>query len=103
MEKYNQKWVSMLFGKKKWAITLGQTTYYSVSKEEVSREWRWHEECHQIQWYEKGYIKFAITYLWYMLKFGYENNPYEAEARCYVKNVLAGITPLNVPPTIKTA
>lgn len=83
MDKYNQKWVSKLFNKKQWAITIGQTTYYSESEEYVNNDPKWqrHEDKHKEQWRRNGYFKFALKYLWYQIKFGYQNNPYEVEAR----------------------
>lgn len=81
-DKYNQKWVLALAqnGHSKWAITIDQTTYYSVTEEQVSSTWRRHEECHKRQWKRDGW-KFALNYLRYQAKYGYTNNPYEVEAR----------------------
>ena len=81
MDKYDQKWVSTVFGERRWAITLGQTTYYSVQWQEVDYAWRKHEDKHKQQWKQEGLIKFAVKYLWYQLIKGYKNNPYEIEAR----------------------
>jgi hypothetical protein len=81
MNKYNRKWVLKFAprGEIRWAITLGQTTYYSVS--DVGQSWMNHENCHKRQWAKEGVIKFAIKYLWYQITKGYTNNPYEIEAR----------------------
>lgn len=68
-------------GVKKWAITIGQRTWYSVAEDGVSEQWRRHEDWHKHQWKRDGYINFAIKYLWYQVRYGYENNPYEIEAR----------------------
>jgi hypothetical protein len=88
--KYNQKWVAKLINKEKWAITLGQTTYYSCPRYEVSREWEWHEDYHKKQWKDAGAIKFVLIYLWYTLRYGYSHNPYEMAADAYVKCQLGG-------------
>lgn len=83
MDKYNQKWV-MMFAQKdaaNWAITLGQSTYYSVPWIEVDVKWRKHEDKHKEQWAREGTVKFAIKYLWYLARYGYERSPYEVEAR----------------------
>lgn len=66
-----------------WAITIGQTTFYSVSKDEVDADpkWRRHEDRHKAQWKETGFLKFAVLYLWYSHRFGYFGNPFEVDAR----------------------
>lgn len=64
-----------------WAITLRQTTYYSVPASLVDAPWRAHEECHKEQWRRVGTVLFAILYLWYLAIRGYQDNPYEIEAR----------------------
>lgn len=51
-----------LLGNPRWAITLGQTAYYSVPKEEVSLSWRRHENCHKTQW-ARGRVKFVLRYV----------------------------------------
>lgn len=40
-----------------------------------------HEQCHIDQVKKLGRLKFILTYLFYCVKFGYRNNPYEVEAR----------------------
>lgn len=40
-----------------------------------------HEEKHLEQIKKDGIIIFTIKYLWWTLKYGYKNNPYEIEAR----------------------
>jgi hypothetical protein len=66
-----------------YAITLGQTAYYSAPKwfVDLRPKWRKHEEQHKIQWKRDGYIKFAFKYIYYQFKYGYLNNPYEVESR----------------------
>ena len=86
MDKYNHwlgKFLKKINHAKDYAITLGQTVYYSESKEYVMARPRWikHENCHKKQWKEEGLFKFAIKYMWYNLTKGYEKNPYEIEAR----------------------
>jgi len=83
---YNSK-IAKLFGKlngsKRYAVTFGQTAYYSVSKEEVeeSPSWIAHENAHKEQYAEEGFCKFLAKYLYYSAKHGYRNNPYEVAAR----------------------
>lgn len=40
-----------------------------------------HEQIHWAQWQRMGTIKFYVTYLWQMLRYGYKNAPMEREAR----------------------
>jgi hypothetical protein len=40
-----------------------------------------HEQCHWRQAQRMGVARWAITYLWYNLRYGYQNNPLEVEAR----------------------
>lgn len=80
-DKYNQKWVSTVFRKERWAITLGQTTYYSIGESEVGPVWRAEEDHHKKQFEREGFFKYCIKYLWYNCTKGYKNNPYEIEAK----------------------
>lgn len=40
-----------------------------------------HEVCHINQVKKEGKLKFVFKYLWYNIRYGYDNNPYEIEAR----------------------
>ena len=40
-----------------------------------------HERCHWRQAERMGTARWAITYLWYNLRYGYRGNPLEKEAR----------------------
>jgi len=83
-DKYSQTWVLWFCSDRRfttWAITLGQSTYYSVLEKEVGARWRRHEEKHKEQWRTEGRIRFAAKYLWFSIRYGYENNPLEVEAR----------------------
>jgi len=70
MNKYNH-WLGRLFKLifapkgKDYAVTIGQTTYYSCPAANVSDRWKWHEDKHKEQWATKGY----------------KNIDYEVEAR----------------------
>jgi hypothetical protein len=84
MDKYNHwlgKFFGLINGQKRFAITLGQTTYYSVSEETIGPAWRFHEDWHKYQWAMDGVIKFSLLYVWYLIRYGYYDNPYEVEAR----------------------
>lgn len=45
-----------------------------------------HEECHIKQIKREGKIKFLFCYLFMLIKYGYDKNPYEVEAREYENN-----------------
>lgn len=40
-----------------------------------------HERAHLMQMEREGWLWFHLTYTWYLLRYGYINNPYEIEAR----------------------
>ena len=40
-----------------------------------------HEQCHWRQAKRMGAARWAIAYLWYTLRYGYNDNPLEQEAR----------------------
>jgi hypothetical protein len=83
MDRYNCNWPLWFApaGAVKWAVTINQTTYYSGSENEVDAAWRRHEDKHKEQWRREGLIKFAVKYLWYHIRYGYQGNPFEVEAR----------------------
>ena len=63
------------------AITMPWKTIY-LKQGYVAPEWLIrHEEVHIKQIKELGAFKFTFLYLWYIIKYGYENNPFEIEAR----------------------
>jgi hypothetical protein len=92
VDKYNH-WLPKMIAKmnksKKWAITLGQTAYYSVPKEEVMKDEEWirHEEHHKKQFKKDGVPKFLWKYILWSIRYGYWNNPYEEEARAYARKL----------------
>lgn len=45
-----------------------------------------HEYCHIKQVRREGRLKFIIKYLYYNIKYGYRNNPYETEANREAQN-----------------
>lgn len=53
---------------------------FKRSKEEVTDKLFRHELEHVYQVRRLGWLKFYITYLWYLVTKGYKNNPYELEA-----------------------
>lgn len=64
--------------KKFVAITLYPFIFYHGQPTEAIRH---HELVHILQVIRVGWIKFHLLYLWYSIKYGYKNNPFEVEAR----------------------
>jgi len=93
VDKYNS-WIAKLARpigcKDEWAITLGQTTYYSCDESEVTPGWRAHENQHKMQWRRDGKVKFLFRYLWQALAKGYLHIDYEIEARQAANKVKNG-------------
>ena len=83
--KYNH-WLGKLFGafnrSSYYAVTLGQTTYYSCDKSYVDKDsvWMKHEDVHKEQFKKDGWIKFLTRYIWQLITKGYKNIDYEIEA-----------------------
>jgi predicted AlkP superfamily pyrophosphatase or phosphodiesterase len=66
------------------AIVFGNTIHlYKVSKEEFlsNKKWVRHEVAHVIQYKQKGFIRFILSYLMETFNMSYEFNKYEVEAR----------------------
>lgn len=40
-----------------------------------------HERCHLAQMRSSGKLAFTVKYLYWLIRYGYYNNPYEVEAR----------------------
>ncbi len=62
-----------------WAITLPNGIYVLPG-----REYPWlirHERKHEEQMRRLGVARFLIAYLYYQARYGYEDNPFEQEAR----------------------
>ena len=82
-DKYNHwlaKFLSLFQFYKYYAITLGQTTYYSCNKNDIDNSWRAHENKHKEQYARDGWIKFISRYIWQAITKGYYNIDYEIEA-----------------------
>lgn len=84
-DKYNHwlgRALAVFNGCDHYAITLGQTTYYSAPEWYVNErpQWRAHEDIHKEQWRTEGKWKFACKYIWFNLTRGYRHNPYELKA-----------------------
>lgn len=77
------KWVTKTPNDYCFGITTGPvTTRYSGSIEQVSTKLRLHEDQHKRQYEAYGSrLKFWWAYLIMNIKYGYNNNPFEIEAR----------------------
>ena len=84
MNKYNH-WIGKLFSKfnggVNYAVTFGQTTYFSCDESIVPVWWHRHEDKHKEQYAKDGWIKFLSWYILQLLIKGYLNIDYEIEAR----------------------
>ena len=72
------------------AIVFGKTVFlHGVSKQEFMADSSWlcHEIQHVMQWRKEGTILFFLKYIWYSLRYGYYNNPFEIEARHAEQNL----------------
>ena len=90
-----------------YAVTLGQTAYYTCDESKVSGHWRAHEDQHKVQWAKEGKIKFLSRYIWQLITKGYSNIDYEIEARAVAQqwiydNGPAGKTTLANAAKMKT-
>ena len=57
------------------------TIYYSNAKMYMDGKLRRYELMHVEQMKRDGVLKYMVMYNWYWVTIGYENNPYEIEAR----------------------
>jgi hypothetical protein len=64
-----------------WAVTIGQTSYFSCCEDKVYFQWHKHEDKHKEQWAKDGTLRFIIRYIWQNFTKGYLNIDYEIEAR----------------------
>lgn len=91
MDKFNHplgKLFGLFNGCDYYAITLGQTTFYSCDKKFVDIEWAKHEEAHRLQFAQEGTFIFLYRYIWQLLTKGYKNIDYEIEARLEAKRFM---------------
>ena len=54
---------------------------------ELSEKTYAHETRHIEQAKERGRLAFIVKYLWYSMRYGYTNNPYEVDARAYAEEL----------------
>lgn len=63
------------------AITMPWQTIYVLPEHMNNSGLIAHETVHVKQIQEFGAVKFTLKYLWYQIRYGYKNNPFEIEAR----------------------
>lgn len=66
-----------------WAITMPWQTVYCLPEHIGNVALIKHEQAHIDQIKRMGAVKFTLVYLWYQIKYGYDNNPLEIEARTH--------------------
>ena len=71
------------FGRGKFkAITISKDTAWYLTFDALDNKGlRAHEEIHMAQYADYGTVKFLMLYVWYSIRYGYRNNPFEIEAR----------------------
>jgi hypothetical protein len=75
-----RSWLAKLVLPKRYiAITLGSRVYTPLAS--LSAATLRHERAHVEQWKRHGVAWFLVLYVWYHLKYGYNRNPFEVEAR----------------------
>lgn len=63
------------------AITLPPFGIYALPGSEHDERLARHETAHWIQYQRMGVVRFYVTYLWQLMRYGYQNHPMEIEAR----------------------
>lgn len=66
------------------AMVLGDTIYLhntNAGSFLSNKRWLRHELAHVQQYRNYGMVCFLFLYLWYSVRYGYYNNPFEVEAR----------------------
>lgn len=83
------KVAAKVLGNANCAIVFRRTIYlHQITENEIRQNEALlcHELTHVRQWQKFGVLRFPVLYLWYSLKFGYYNNPFEQEARANENN-----------------
>lgn len=75
------KWFLRIFGYVAIVNPFSLTCHVLPDSYPPSKRLKKHEETHIQQIERDGTFKFCIKYVWYLLIYGYKDNPYEVEAR----------------------
>ena len=62
-------------------ICLPPVGIYILAEHRYSDRLVRHEQAHWRQWQRMGTIRFYASYLWGLVRYGYQNHPLELEAR----------------------
>lgn len=73
---------------KQLAWVLYPFIFFKEKKDDVSGVLYRHELEHIYQVQREGWFKFYLTYIWYSIRHGYQDNPYEIHARAAQNNQL---------------
>jgi len=76
---YNSKLLKYFF--RSWVDAFTFKNHIFVRDSSIAPELLAHESVHVEQYKRLGTIKFLAMYLYYSIKYGYEKNPLEVEAR----------------------
>jgi hypothetical protein len=68
------------------AITMPWKSIYILDEHQHDEGLRRHELIHIEQIERDGPVKFTLLYFWYLVRYGYWNNPYEVEAYGKARN-----------------
>ena len=75
------KFLTFFFPRKFVAITVTGNLSWYRNQEQLDRESvRKHEDVHQRQIREDGWLTFMVKYFYWSWKYGYRENPYEKSA-----------------------
>jgi len=72
---------AFLLGFKAKGFASAWDTIYILKGSEGNKRLILHELKHLEQMHKEGKLKMMLKYSWYLIKYGYWNNPYEVEAR----------------------
>lgn len=73
------------------ALVLGRTIHLhgaNITDLTANKAWMNHELAHVGQYQRYGFFPFIIRYIWYSIRLGYRQNPFEIEARAAEKRCL---------------
>ena len=74
-------WLWMLRRVNHWAVTLPWGTIYCVPEQMGNAKLQAHEEVHLMQIKRDGAVLWTLKTWYYYLRYGYQNSPYEVDAR----------------------
>lgn len=73
------RWFLLLAGS--WAVTMPWKTIYALPEHVNNARLQRHENVHVAQIERDGAVRWTFKAIWYLMRYGYRNSPYEIEAR----------------------